>query len=51
MLLGLWCRPTAVAPIQPLDWELPCASGAALKRKKEKKKFTEIILKIIRAEP
>ena len=28
----LWCRPAAVAPIQPLAWELPCATGAALKK-------------------
>ena len=26
----------AAAPIQPLAWELPCAAGAALKRKKNK---------------
>ena len=24
-LLWLWCRPAAIAPIQPLDWELPYA--------------------------
>ena len=35
-LLWLWCRPAATAPIQPLAWELPHASGAALKRKKKK---------------
>ena len=29
----LWCRPSAVAPIRPLAWELPCAAGAALKSK------------------
>ena len=34
VLLWLWRRPAAVAPIQPLAWELPCAAGAALKRKK-----------------
>ena len=39
MLLGLWHRPAAAAPIQPLAWELPYASGMALKHKKEKKKF------------
>ena len=27
----LWRRPVATAPIQPLDWELPYAVGAALK--------------------
>ena len=31
VLLWLWCRPAAVAPIRPLVWELPCAVGAALK--------------------
>ena len=29
----LWCRPTAVAPIRPLVWELPYARGVALKDK------------------
>jgi len=39
MLLWLWCRPTATAPISPLAWEPPCADGEALeKAKKEKKK-------------
>ena len=37
ILLWLWCRPTAAAPIQPLAWELPYAIGAALKRKKNLK--------------
>ena len=36
--LWLWCRPAAVAPTQPLAWELPYATSAALKRKKKKKK-------------
>ena len=30
----LWCRPAAVALIQPLAWELLYATGAALKKKK-----------------
>ena len=34
----LWCRSVAVAPIQPLAWELPYAAGEALKSKKKKKK-------------
>ena len=29
----LWHRPAAVAPIHPLAWELPYATGVALKRK------------------
>jgi len=37
-LLWLWYRPAA-ALIQPLAWELPYASGVALKRKKKEKKF------------
>ena len=32
MLLWLWCRPAAAAPIQPLAWELPYATCAALKK-------------------
>ena len=39
VLLWLSCRPAAAAaPIVPLAWELPCASGVALKSKKKKKK-------------
>ena len=46
MLLWLGCRLVAVAPIRPLAWELPYASGSALKRQKKekekrKKKWTE----------
>ena len=33
MLLWLWRRPAAVAPIRPLAWEPPYAAGAALKTK------------------
>ena len=38
VLLWLWCRPTSVAPIWSLAWELSCATGEALKSKKKKKK-------------
>ena len=38
VLLWLWYRPAAAALIQPLVWELPYATGAALKRQREKKK-------------
>ena len=31
-LSWLWCRPAAEAPIRPLAWELPYASGVALKK-------------------
>ena len=37
MLLWPWCRPAAVAPIQPIAWELPHTACAALKSKKKKK--------------
>ena len=35
VLLWLWYKLAAAAPIQPLAWELPCAAGAALKRQKQ----------------
>ena len=38
VLLELWCRQAAAAPIQPLAWELPYATGAAIKKIKKKKK-------------
>ena len=34
VLLWLWCRPAATAPIQPLAWEPPYATVAVLKRQK-----------------
>ena len=34
---GLWHRLAAAAPIRPLSWELPYATGTALKKKKKKK--------------
>ena len=37
-LLWLWHRPATVAPIQPLAWELPYATGVALKTKKKERK-------------
>jgi len=37
MLLWLWPRQAAAAPIQPLAWELPYATGVALKSKQRKK--------------
>ena len=37
VLLWLWCRPAATAPIRPLAWEPPYAMGAALKRQKDQK--------------
>ena len=38
VLLWLWCRPAAAAPIQSLAWELPCATGAALKRRRRRRR-------------
>ena len=32
MLLWLWCRPAATAPIGPLAWEPPYAVVAALEK-------------------
>ena len=40
LLLWLWCRPVAIAPIRPLAWEPPYAENLALekaKRQKDKK--------------
>ena len=43
-VLWLRCRQAAVASIGPLAWEPPYAMGAALKKRKEKKrKKTEVI--------
>ena len=44
VLLCLWRRPAATAPVWPLAWEPPYATGAALKRfpppKKKSKSFS-----------
>ena len=37
-LLWLWRRVAATVPIQPLAWEFPYVTEAALKRPKKKKK-------------
>ena len=37
-LLWLWRRPGATVLVQPLVWELPYATGVAIKRKPKKKK-------------
>ena len=36
--LWLWRRPAAIAPIQPLAWQPPCAAGAAPVKAKRPKK-------------
>ena len=38
MLLWLWHRRAAIAPVQPLAWKPPHVAGAALKKTKKKKK-------------
>ena len=38
VLLWLWCRLVATDPVRTLAWELPCATGAALKKTKKKEK-------------
>ena len=45
-LLWLWCRLAAAAPVQPPDWELPCAAGVALKKVKKKKKKKKLFYRI-----
>ena len=43
VLLWLWRRPEATAPIQPLAWEPPYAMGAAQEiAKRQKKKCPQI---------
>ena len=44
VLLWLWHRQAAVAPIRPLVWEPPYASGAAIEKdqKKKKKDFAKV---------
>ena len=37
VLLCLWHKLMATAPIRPLAWEPPYAAGAALKKKKKKR--------------
>ena len=41
VLLWLWCRTVAAAPIQPLAWKLLYAVGAALKRQERKTRKQE----------
>ena len=42
-LLWLWCRPADTAPIRPVVWESPYASGAALKRERKREREKERI--------
>ena len=42
-LLWLCCRLVARAPVLPLAWEPPYATGVALKRQKKKKKKKSVL--------
>ena len=42
VLLWLWRRPAAIAPIWPLAWEFSYAAGVALGSKKKKKKKKKV---------
>ena len=42
MLLWLWYKTAATAPIRPLAWELTYAADAAIKVKKKKKECISI---------
>ena len=44
-LLWLWCRPAATAPIRPLAWETPYATGCGPKKRKRKREEKENILR------
>ena len=46
VLLWLWYRLTAAAPIQSLAWGLSYAAGAALKSQKKKKQKTKQVLEV-----
>ena len=47
VLLWLWRRPAAVAPIRPLAWEAPYAEGSALKRDKKDQKRTKQVQALV----
>ena len=42
-LLWFWHRLAATAPIRPLAWEPPYATGVALKKDKKKKLYFSIL--------
>ena len=44
VLLWLWHRLAATAPIRPLAWEPPYAEGAALEKTKRKKKRKNVYM-------
>ena len=44
VLLWLWCRPAAIALIQPIAWEPPYATGVALKSNNNNNNIAPIFL-------
>ena len=48
MLLWVWYRPVATAPMGPLVWEPPYGEGVAPKKTKDKKKNKRINSRTIR---
>ena len=50
-LLWLWCRPAAVAPTQPLAWELPYAGGYSPKKQKKEENIKVIKITRLRRDP
>ena len=44
VLLWPWHRMAAVAPIEPLAWEHPYATGAALKSKKKRRRNVDVLM-------
>ena len=42
VLLWLWCRPAATAPIRPLAWEPPYAAGVAQEMAKRQKYINKL---------
>ena len=51
MLLWLWCRPAAVALIQPLAWKLPYAVRVAKKEGRKEGRKKEKLISQIPLEP
>ena len=49
-LLWLWHRLAAAGPMRPLAWELPYATGAAIKKKKNKKQNKKDIFSVLNKE-
>ena len=50
-LLWLWRRLAAAALIRPLAWQLPHATGSALKRQKKRKKDRPMFVRVFRNPP